>query len=159
MIFALFGAEEMGLLGSRYFVDRPPVPLERIAFMVNLDMVGRNEEKGDEKAEDNVNSLHVVGVNTLSRELDAWIKRVNAHVGLDFEYDEERVMRRSDHWNFIDRGVPAVFFFAGFHPDYHKPTDVPSKVNYGKVLKVTRLALSILFEVANRAQRLSINRI
>ena len=86
--------------------------------MINLDMVGSNEggssENKDEKPEGNENSLNVVGSKRSSRELDPWIHRVNRYVGLVFEYDEDRVWRRSDHWSFAERGVPVVLFFSGF---------------------------------------------
>lgn len=165
LIFLFYGAEEKGLHGSMYFVDHPPVPLERIVLNINLDMVGRNEEvRSDdpgkaERAEDNDRTLHLVGAGRHSLELDPWVRSVNNAVGLEFESDEEdRVFRRSDQYSFARRGVPVVFFFTGFHPDYHKPTDTAEKLNYSKLLGVTRLAFGLAFEVAERPSRLQINR-
>ena len=94
-----------------------------------------------------------------SVELDAWIKRVNTHSGLEFEYDEERVWGRSDHYCFASKGVPAVFFFSGFHADYHQPSDTIEKINFDKVIKVCRLVLALTYEVADRKQRLRVNRV
>ncbi|MBI4602800.1 MAG: M28 family peptidase, partial [Planctomycetes bacterium] len=148
----------------RYVVEHPPVDLDRIALEVQLDMVGRDEEvrssdpKAAERAADNVNTLHVVGSKRRSLELDPWIQAVNEHVGLGFEYDEERVYARSDQYWFAERGVPVVFFFAGFHPDYHQPTDTPEKINFAKLTRVTRLVFALAFEVADRERRLGVNR-
>ncbi len=154
-----FGAEEMGLHGSRYFVDNPPFPLSRMVVELQLDMVGRNEETKDEKAEDNVKSIHVVGSKKHSLELDGWAHRLNTLTGLEFEYDmEDVVYRRSDHYSFARLGVPVLFFFSGFHPDYHKVTDTPEKLNYTKILQVSRLVYALAFEVANRPKRLVNNR-
>jgi len=164
LLFLFFAAEEKGLLGSRYFVENPPVRLEQMVLELQLDMVGRNEELSSpdplkaERAQDNVNSLHVVGSKVHSLELDPWVNVVNEMVGLAFEYDEERVYARSDQYNFGVRGVPVVFFFAGFHPDYHQPTDTADKINYAKLFKVTRLVFSLAFEVADRERRLARNR-
>ncbi len=157
--FLFFGAEEQGLLGSRYFVDHSPIPLGDVVLMINLDMVGRHEEGPDDRPEDNVDSLHVIGSQRLSRELDPWIQRLNRRVGFEFEYDLEDVAwSRSDHWNFGKRRIPVVFFFSGFHPDYHESTDTANKVDYGKVVRVCQLVLALAYEVADRPRRLTINR-
>lgn len=170
IVLIFFGAEEKGLHGSRAWVDRPTVPLESVVAMFNLDMVGRNEQHAERKnrsgkilqaaeaAADNVNTLHVVGSKRLSLELDPWIHRVNESIGFEFEYDEEDVWRRSDHYNFAAKGIPVAFFFAGFHPDYHKPTDTPEKINWSKLTNVARLVFSLTYEIADRPQRLRINR-
>lgn len=159
VLFLWFGAEELGLFGSRYYVDHPLVPLDRTVFMVNLDMVGRDENHDGELASDNVNSLHVVASKRLSLELDPWIEQLNAHIGFDFEYDEERVWDRSDQWSFIAKGVPAIFFFGGFHPDYHRPTDTPEKLNYDKIERVARLVVGLVWEVAERERPPAIQRL
>lgn len=165
LLFLFFAAEEKGLLGSRYFVENPPVPLDQMVLELQLDMVGRNEEISSsdpakaEKAQENANSMHVVGSKVHSLELDPWVNAVNEMVGLSFEYDEERVYSRSDQYNFGMRGVPVTFFFAGFHPDYHQTTDTPDKINYEKLCKVTRLVFSLAYEVADRERRLTRNRL
>jgi len=171
VIVVFFGAEEKGLHGSRYYVDHPTVPLDRVAAMFNLDMVGRDEEREPRKdgegkiveegesAADNVNSLHVVGSKRTSLEFDPWIQRINAAVGFDLEYDEDRVWRRSDQYNFAAHGVPVAFFFAGFHRDYHQPTDTVEKINWDKLERVTKLVYALAFEVADRTERLRRNRL
>ena len=157
--FVWFGAEEVGLLGSSFFVQNAPVSVDDIVMMVNLDMVGRNEShpklNPGETDEENRNTLHPVGAAKSSPELRGWIDRVNEAIGFDFEPDEDdRVWNRSDQWNFIREGVPAVFFFAGFHPDYHQPTDTVDKLNFDKIVRVAKLVVTLVFEVADRPQRL-----
>ena len=133
--------------------------------MFNMDMVGRNEERRDrsgkvtEKAADNVDCLHVIGSKRHSLELDPWIHKVNGPIGFKFEYDEEGVWNRSDQYNFAAKGVPVTFFFAGFHADYHKPTDTIEKINFDKVVRVSRLVYSLVFEVGDRPRRLRNNRL
>ena len=71
------------------------------------------------------------------------ISRSNNEAGLmlRFRYDfgAEDLMRRSDQWSFLQKGIPAVFFFSGLHPDYHTPRDTAEKINYTKLEKVARL--------------------
>jgi hypothetical protein len=57
-------------------------------------------------------------------------------------------MRRSDQWSFLQKGIPAVFFFAGLHPDYHTPRDTPDKINYPKLEKVAKLVYLTAFQIA-----------
>lgn len=165
VLFLFFAAEEKGLLGSEWFAANPTVPLDRVILQVQLDMVGRDEEAKasdkvpEEKAEDNRDTLHVVGSKRHSLELDPWVHAVNAPVGLRFEYDEEDVYERSDQYSFGKRGVPVVFFFSGFHADYHQPTDTPDRINFSKLLRVTQLVYALAFEVADRSVRLRVNRI
>ena len=80
---------------------------------------------------------------------------MNEHVGFTFEYDEEDVYRRSDHYSFAEKGVPICFFFSGFHKDYHRPTDTVDKINFDKIAHTTKLVYLTAFEAANRKKRLS----
>ena len=166
LLLLFYSAEEIGLIGSRYFVDHPTVPLEDLVVNFNLDMVGRNEERRSddpekaERAEDNVLTIHPVGSRRHSLELQPWIDRLNEREGLVFEQDEEEnVYRRSDHYNFAERGVPVTFFFGGFHPDYHQVTDTAEKLNYDKMARLTRLLVALTYEIAERPRRLVNNRL
>ena len=73
---------------------------------------------------------------------------------LKFRYDfaAEDLMRRSDQWSFMQKGIPAIFFFAGLHPDYHTPRDTPDKINYPKLEKIARLVYRQRSDLANRRQ-------
>ena len=150
ILLSAWAGEEKGLLGSRYYVNHPAFPLNRTVAMFQMDMIGRNEEHGsnrsqdvpEEHASDNTNSLNVLG-SAFSPDLKTIISGVNNQVGLTlhFRYDfgAEDLMRRSDQWSFLRKGIPAVFFFAGLHPDYHTPRDTAEKINYPKLEKAARL--------------------
>jgi hypothetical protein len=139
VLFMWFAAEEMGLVGSAYYCDHPILPLEKMVCMLNIDMVGRNEEKKDELASENENSLHLIGSEKGDKSLKELILDANKYVNLAFEYDEEGVFGRSDQINFFKKGTSVAFLFGGFHPDYHRPTDEPSKINYKKIASAARL--------------------
>lgn len=134
-----FAAEEMGLVGSAYYCDNPLLPIDKMICMLNIDMVGRNEEKNGETAEENQRSIHLVGSKKGDTDLHDIILEANRHVGFEFEYDEEGVFGRSDQANFFRKGTSVAFMFGGFHPDYHRPTDVPAKINYNKIAAAARL--------------------
>lgn len=76
---------------------------------------------------------------------------MNKHVNFKFEYDEEGVYTRSDHYNFARKGIPIAFFFSGFHPDYHRPTDTMEKLNYEKLTNASKLGYLLVATTANRA--------
>lgn len=146
ILFILFSGEENGLLGSYFYVQNPTVPLDRMRALVQLDMIGRDEEHlPDESVEDNKNTVHLVGVRQRSPELHKTIVEQNRSIGLDFEYDEEALYERSDQYHFGEAGVPVVFFFTGFHPDYHTSRDTPDKINYPKLERITKLVCRVMW--------------
>lgn len=163
VIFAVWGSEERGLLGSYAWLDRPLWPLEQTAAALNMDMIGRSEEVPDgggrrfyglkpQQASANANSVHVMGYS-YSPELAAMVKQANSEIDLTLrmEYDNNRgnLVRRSDQWPFLQSGVPAVFFHTGLHPDYHRMGDRPEKIEYGKVERIARLVYQSSWDVAN----------
>lgn len=141
IVFMAFAAEEMGLLGSRYMANNMPesLPLDKMSCLLQMDMVGRNEEHGDEKASENVDTIHLVGSKRISTELHELTLKANEHIGFKFEYDQEDVYTRSDHAMFAEKGVPITFVFSGFHPDYHQPSDTIEKINFKKLVSAARL--------------------
>ena len=158
MFIAVCG-EEMGLLGSAYYVDNPLVPIERTVCELQMDMIGRNEERGQaDRPEDNVKTTHLVGSRRLSMELHELILKTNDHIGFEFEYDEEGVYTRSDHYNFAKKGIPIAFFFSGFHPDYHQPTDTIEKINFEKIANTAKLVYLVTMSVANAENRLVVDK-
>ena len=153
VLFAAWNAEERGLLGSRYYVERPALLLENTTALFQMDMIGRNEEIPDpnnprflglqkQSAESNTNSVHVMGYSR-SEDLRRLVTQSNGRIGLElkFQYDDTpaNLLRRSDHWPFLSHDVPVLFFHTGLHPDYHRPTDTPEKINYAKMEKIVRL--------------------
>src|SRR4029453_8303962 len=159
-----WAGEEKGLLGSRYYVSHPIFPLNRTVSMFQMDMIGRDEDHAanrsqqlpEERASENTNSLNVLGT-VFSPDLKTIISRVNNQVGLalQFRYDfgAEDLMRRSDQWSFLQKGIPAIFFFAGLHPDYHTPRDTAEKINYPKLESVTKLVYLTTFQLADSQGR------
>ncbi len=155
ILFMAFCGEEMGLVGSRYYADNPILPLSNMVTELQLDMVGRNEETSEEKASDNIDTIHLVGSKRISMELHNLIIELNKYVGFKFEYDQEDVYTRSDHYSFAAKGVPIAFMFSGFHPDYHQPTDTLDKINFDKIANAGRLFYLVANAVANQDKRLA----
>ncbi len=154
ILFALFDAEEYGLYGSKHFIDYPPVSLEKILANINLDMIGRNR----------MNFIYVIGSDMISEDLHLITKLAAYYVpGLDLDYryntrsHPARLYSRTDHYSFTQTGIPALTFFAGFHEDYHQETDIPEKINYIKVKKVSALAFLTVWGVASYPKELSRN--
>jgi Zn-dependent M28 family amino/carboxypeptidase len=130
-------------------------------------MIGRSEEvpvgggnrfRGLElqTAESNRNAINIIGTSH-SRELAAEVEKANAPFGMELKqrYDNNvsNLMRRSDHWPFLQRGVPAVWFHTGLHPDYHTIYDRPEKVDYVKMEKIARLVHQTSWNLAQRDGR------
>ena len=167
VLFAAWNSEERGLLGAWAYTEQPLAPLASIASVLNMDMIGRNEEvqvggggrfNGLEvqTAESNDNALNVMGFSR-APELTAVIDRANTVVGLDLKkrYDNNtsNLVRRSDQWPFLQRGVPALGFMTGLHPDYHTVYDRPEKINYAKMEKIARLIHQASWDLANAQAR------
>jgi len=156
-----FTGEEHGLHGSRFYSENPLFPLASTVANVNIDMIGRRDLLHPETS----NYVYVIGADRLSTDLHKIVVDVNQkHVGLDLDFrfndpaDPNRYYFRSDHYNFAKHGIPSVFYFNGVHEDYHKPTDTPDKIEYDALEKRTRLAFLTAWEVANRDERLVVDK-
>ena len=143
VLFVNFSGEEMGLLGSQYFVEHSPVPLDSVVAMLNFDMIGRL--RGD--------SLIVYGVAT-ARELPALLDSANAGVGLHVRGVGDG-FGASDHSSFFARGLPVLHFFTNIHEDYHRASDDASKINAAGVAKVVTLAERVVRQLDARDARLT----
>ena len=122
VIFVAFGAEELGLIGSSYFCKYPPVPLENIKLMINLDMIGR------------MDSENRVYINTgkPNEKLNTLVDLIKeSHQNLNTVMSFDSFMRGSDHTPFHNRNIPVLFFVTGLHKDYHTPGDTKELINYG----------------------------
>ncbi len=143
-LFTTFGAEEMGLVGSRYMSEHPPVDLEQVQAMINMDMVGRlNEER----------QLQVGGVGTspgFTRLLDS----VNQRYGFDLKYSREG-FGPSDHAAFYGHDIPVLFFSTGAHGDYHTPRDQISALHYQGMKEVLSFVADVAEHLANQDSRLA----
>ena len=121
VLFMLVSGEEKGLLGSQYYAENPIFPLANTVANVNVDMVGRV----DNKHKDNPDYIYVIGADRLSTALHEINETANAtycDLELDYTYNERddpnRYYYRSDHYNFAEKGIPAIFYFNGTHKDY-----------------------------------------
>jgi len=156
----LVTGEEKGLLGSEYYTAFPVFPLANTIADVNIDMIGRVDDKHD-----NPNYTYVIGADRMSSELHTINEEVNTrytHLDLDYTYnavnDPNRFYYRSDHYNFAKNGVPAIFFFSGVHEDYHRPTDTVDKIMFDKAASIARLAFHTAWELANRDERIKVDK-
>jgi hypothetical protein len=136
IIFLAFTAEEMGLDGSREFVKHPTMAADRIAVMINLDMVGRL--RGDE--------LAMSGTGTAERFGDL-IRPAIERSGVTVKADPGG-RGPSDHASFYAAGIPVLFLFTGNHGDYHKPSDRGHTVNPLGAAKVVGLTAEIAKDLA-----------
>lgn len=164
ILLCAFAGEEKGELGSQHFADHPPFPMERVVAMLQMDMIGRNEEHGAnrdlllerETAAQNANSVNLIG-SIFSPDLRRVLELANREIGLDlkFRYDDtpEHLLRRSDQWAFLQKGIPALFVHTGEHPDYHRPSDTADKIVYPKMEKIVRLVYLAVEELGNAAGR------
>ncbi len=162
IVFLHVTGEEKGLLGSRYYTDVDPIfPLEHTVANLNIDMIGRI----DPKREGDRNYVYLIGSDKLSSELHQLSEAVNeryTNLELDYTYNDEndpnRFYYRSDHYNFAKNNIPIIFYFNGTHADYHRPGDTPDKINYDLLRNRARLIFHTAWEIANRDQRLEVDR-
>jgi Zn-dependent M28 family amino/carboxypeptidase len=132
-----------------------------------MDMIGRNEEVQAgggrrfrglpiQTAESNDNAINLLGYS-YGTDLVSTVERANVAFGLELKkrYDNNasQLLRRSDHWPFLQHSVPALWFHTGLHPDYHTIYDVPEKINYGKMEKIARLVHQTAWDLAQQDGR------
>ncbi|MBW3551915.1 MAG: M28 family peptidase [Gemmatimonadetes bacterium] len=130
VLFVAFDAEELGLFGSRHFLSDPPVPAERMAAMLNFDMVGRMR----------TGRLTVRNVGSATWWRDA-VERANTD---SLRIDLQRGGGSSDHVSFREARIPAIHFYTGTHADYHRRSDREEHINYLGILRVVDLAERVL---------------
>lgn len=170
-ILVIFHAgEELGLLGSEYNTDvAPVVPLASTVVDLNIDMIGRSHQPGDDSQGNqqltDADTIYPIGADRISSELNQIEERTNndfEKLNLDYTLNDpkhpDRIYFRSDHWNYAKHGVPIIFFFDGVSVDYHKPTDTIDKIDFTKMTRVARLVYEIAWRVANLDHRLSIDK-
>lgn len=165
ILFIWHAGEEKGLWGSEYFAENPTVPIGSIITQLNIDMIGRYQNPGDENHNQNKNlpkpgEVFVIGSKMMSTELGEVSESVNnALLKLAFNYkyddpkDPEQFFYRSDHYNYAKKGIPIIFYMDGSHADYHQPSDSIEKINFEQMEKVTRTIMATGFELANRPTR------
>jgi len=138
-LFTAFSAEELGLNGSKFFVENPTIPLSSINYMINMDMVGRMN--------DSTKAITVGGYGTSP----SWSSLFNAIENKSFtiKFDSSGT-GPSDHTSFYRKDIPVLFFFTGLHTDYHKPSDDADKINYTGQLQIVKFINQlVLFSKSN----------
>jgi hypothetical protein len=135
-LFIAFSGEEMGLLGSNYFVKNPTIDTKKVNYMINMDMVGRLKED---------KTLAVYGVGTSPK-----FKQTLFANNTDFKLiEKESGVGPSDHTSFYLADIPVLHFFTGQHEDYHKPSDDPDKLNYKGMEAISNYIMRIITDLDN----------
>lgn len=165
MLFLWVSGEEIGLFGSKYYSNNPLVPLEKTVADINVDMIGRIKGKADTSDQNPMSGPKEVFVITddQSKELRSIAESVDASTVLDFNYELSgtdhplQLFSRSDHYNFVVKNIPVLFFSTGLHTDYHTPGDVTEKIDFNKMELIARTMYEIGYNVANRKTRIVVD--
>ena len=181
VIFLWNAGEEKGLWGSQYFNEYPPVEIGKVVANLNIDMIGRTKGPGFSDPDPthvlaNPGEVMLVGPNISSDDLEKTIETVNNNyqkLVLNHFYDAtapdkthdnlgpqprgQRIFYRSDHYNFAKMGIPIVFVTTGLHPDYHRATDTPDKIDFKEMLVVSKTVSAVGWTLANQPGRPKLN--
>jgi hypothetical protein len=132
-LFLAFSGEELGLYGSKYFVENPTIPLDKVNYMINMDMVGR--------LNDSSKTITVGGFGTSPawNEILYGVKKPGFNIKIDSSGTGP-----SDHTSFYRKNIPVLFFFTGLHSDYHRPSDDAGKINYAGELQIVNYINSVV---------------
>ena len=169
LLFVWHVAEEKGLLGSKYFVRYPPIPLNAIITQLNVDMIGRSKpDTGVGSNNDELSSkgeIFVIGSKMMSTELGRMNEEVNrSFLNLQFNYkfddprDPLKLFYRSDHYNYAKNNIPIIFYFDGIHEDYHQVSDEVEKIDFEKLMNVTKTVFVIGWKIANLPKRPTVDK-
>jgi hypothetical protein len=142
ILFIAFGAEEHGMSGSIYYVNKPVFPLGNHVAMINLEKIGRSPEK----------PLSVVGAGSSA----AWpeiFKAAQERTGTKVAPSNPFAIPESDHYPFAASRIPAVMFIVHGSGDSHQPSDSADKIDYARVAEAARYAMAAVVELANRPNR------
>ena len=132
-LFIAFSGEELGLLGSKYFVQHPTIPLNKVHWMLNMDMIGRYNPD---------NGLAVIGYGT-SKSFEQAFKNIKSDIRVNLGKDGRG---GSDQTSFYDQNIPVLFFHTGGHPDYHKHGDDFEKINLRSMQAILEIESKVINE-------------
>ena len=139
IIFVAFDGEELGILGSKYFTEHPPVKLNTIMAMINFDMIGRLKDESP--------AIMIGGMGTAKESAGILDSLDNGGIQLNYSLEG---FGPSDHASFYAEDIPVYFFSTGAHEDYHTPDDDFDRINYAGEKGVLEIALQLVEELANR---------
>ncbi|MEI6050448.1 MAG: M28 family peptidase [Bacteroidota bacterium] len=165
VLFLWVSGEEIGLYGSKSYVDHPLFPLEETVADLNMDMIGRDKEAADSTSETPMTGSTSVFVisDSQSKDLRELADGIDKKTSLGFDYSLSgrdhplQLFSRSDHYNFVEKDIPVLCFTSGIHSDYHTPRDVVEKIDFKKMELITRTVYQIGLTVANRKTRLVVD--
>ncbi len=159
IVFLSTDAEEKRLLGSDFYVNNPVLPIQNVFCNVNFDMIGRIDST--HLVSKNLNNyIYCIFRDTTNQVLnDYYLNKLNnkyTQLILDERYEKEAeskvpysLITRSDHYPFMRKGIPSIWFFSGFHNDYHQTTDTPDKICYPELKKRVQFVLALIWDLAN----------
>jgi len=139
-VFIAFSGEELGLIGSKKWTENPTYPLDKIYFMINMDMIGR--------LNDSTQKLVIYGVGTSNQ----WVPLIN-HINETFHFQikqDSSGIGPSDQTSFYLKDIPVLHFFTGQHSDYHKPSDDADKINYKGEAKILEFIATLIQQTAQQ---------
>jgi hypothetical protein len=141
-LFIAFSAEELGLNGSKYYTEHPTIDLQHVNYMINMDMVGRLNDTSKVLTIGGYGTSPIWGeeLNNISEKKYLVVKFDSSGTG------------PSDHTSFYRKDIPVLFFFTGWHPDYHKPTDDYDKINYTGELQVIKYIEAVIKATNNKGK-------
>ena len=142
VLFLTFAGEELGLLGSSYYVNHPLLSLTDDVAMINMDMIGRIRD----------NKIYIGGVGT-GTTFAALLKQLAPQHGFEADLSEKAGYGSSDHTSFTTKQVPVLFFFSGLHADYHKPSDTWDKINAPDAVRVLDLVADVTDHLIDSSPR------
>ncbi|HEY2015633.1 MAG TPA: M28 family peptidase [Bryobacteraceae bacterium] len=142
ILFLTFAGEELGLLGSAYYVAHPDMPLDKAVAMINMDMIGRVHN----------GKLYIGGVASGSN-LRPMLEKITPKYQLNIDYSDSTGYGSSDHTSFTIGHVPVLFFFSGLHADYHKPGDTWDKIDAPEAAKLLELVADVTDNLRETAER------
>lgn len=142
ILFLAFAGEELGLLGSSYYVNHPAFPLEKAVAMINMDMIGRMRE----------GKVYIGGVGSGSS-LKPMLEEILPKYKLNIDFSDAAGYGSSDHTSFTTKQVPVLFFFSGLHADYHRPGDTWDKIDAPDTVKLLGLVSDVADHLRAEAVR------
>lgn len=150
ILFVAFTAEEKGLLGSKFFVNNSPIPLHSIKTNLNMDMLGRRDDRHQKS-----DYIYLLGTSDISSHLKTIsdsLNKLSPKLVLDYKYDQPHnpIYGASDQASFVERGIPSIMYFNGLHDDYHTTNDTADKLDYKNIKRVTQLVFLTAWELANQ---------
>lgn len=151
-LFIAFSGEELGLYGSKYFVEQPTIDLGKVSYMINMDMLGRLNDAEP--------TITVGGYGTSPTWGEAYAntgKKGLYAANLKFRYDSSGT-GPSDHTSFYRKDIPVLFYFTGLHSDYHKPSDDADKINYVGEMNIVKHIVSVIDATNKRPDKLAFTR-